>query len=37
MSRRFPAPWRKEKIAGGYVLHDANWKTPGPHLRTIDE
>jgi hypothetical protein len=24
MSRRFPTPWRKEKIAGGYVVRDAN-------------
>ncbi|MFZ1088165.1 MAG: hypothetical protein WAN75_02705 [Xanthobacteraceae bacterium] len=24
MSRRFPAPWREEKIAGGYVVRDAN-------------
>jgi hypothetical protein len=24
MSRRFPAPWREEKIAGGYVMRDAN-------------
>ena len=22
--RRFPAPWRSDKIAGGYVLRDAN-------------
>jgi hypothetical protein len=22
--RRFPAPWRAEKIAGGYVVRDAN-------------
>ena len=22
--RRFPAPWRADKIAGGYVLRDAN-------------
>ena len=24
MSRRFPAPWREEKVAGGYVVRDAN-------------
>jgi hypothetical protein len=24
MSRRFPAPWREEQIAGGYVVRDAN-------------
>jgi hypothetical protein len=24
MSRRLPAPWREEKIAGGYVVRDAN-------------
>jgi hypothetical protein len=24
MSRHFPAPWREEKIAGGYVVRDAN-------------
>jgi hypothetical protein len=24
MSRRFPASWREEKIAGGYVVRDAN-------------
>jgi hypothetical protein len=23
-SRRFPAPWRAEKIPGGYVVRDAN-------------
>jgi hypothetical protein len=23
-SRRFPAPWRTDKIAGGYVVRDAN-------------
>jgi hypothetical protein len=23
MSRRFPAPWREEKIPGGYVVRDA--------------
>jgi hypothetical protein len=22
--RRFPTPWRPEKIAGGYVVRDAN-------------
>jgi hypothetical protein len=22
--RRFPAPWRTDKIAGGYVVRDAN-------------
>jgi hypothetical protein len=22
--RRFPAPWRADKIAGGYVVRDAN-------------
>jgi hypothetical protein len=22
--RRFPAPWRAEKIAGGYIVRDAN-------------
>jgi hypothetical protein len=24
MSRRFLAPWREEKISGGYVVRDAN-------------
>jgi hypothetical protein len=23
-ARRFPAPWRSEKIPGGYVIRDAN-------------
>jgi hypothetical protein len=23
-SRRFPAPWRADKITGGYVVRDAN-------------
>ena len=23
-SRRFPAPWRADKIAGGYVIRDSN-------------
>jgi hypothetical protein len=23
-SRRFPAPWRADKITGGYVIRDAN-------------
>jgi hypothetical protein len=23
-SRRFPAPWRADKVAGGYVVRDAN-------------
>jgi hypothetical protein len=23
-SRRFPAPWRADKIPGGYVVRDAN-------------
>jgi hypothetical protein len=23
-SRRFPAPWRADKIAGGYVVRDSN-------------
>jgi hypothetical protein len=23
-SRRFPAPWRADKISGGYVVRDAN-------------
>jgi K+/H+ antiporter YhaU regulatory subunit KhtT len=23
-SRRFPPPWRADKIAGGYVIRDAN-------------
>jgi hypothetical protein len=23
-SRRFPAPWRADKITGGYVARDAN-------------
>jgi hypothetical protein len=23
-SRRFPAPWRPDKIPGGYVVRDAN-------------
>jgi hypothetical protein len=23
-SRRFPAPWRADKIPGGYVIRDAN-------------
>jgi hypothetical protein len=24
MTRRFPAPWRADKIPGGYVVRDAN-------------
>jgi hypothetical protein len=24
MTRRLPAPWRAEKIPGGYVVRDAN-------------
>jgi len=24
MSRRFPAPWREEKLSGGYIVRDAN-------------
>jgi hypothetical protein len=28
MRRRFPAPWREEKIAGGYVVRDANGQSP---------
>jgi hypothetical protein len=24
MQRRFPPPWRAEKIPGGYVVRDAN-------------
>ena len=24
MPRRFPPPWKAEKIAGGYVVRDAN-------------
>ncbi len=27
MSRRFPPPWTAEKIAGGYVVRDANGQT----------
>jgi hypothetical protein len=27
MSRRFPTPWREEKISGGYVVRDANRQT----------
>jgi hypothetical protein len=23
-TRRFPAPWRTEKMPGGYVVRDAN-------------
>jgi hypothetical protein len=26
-SRRFPAPWRADKIPGGYVVRDANGQT----------
>jgi hypothetical protein len=26
-SRRFPPPWRADKIAGGYVIRDANGQT----------
>jgi hypothetical protein len=25
--RRFPAPWHADKIAGGYVVRDANGQT----------
>jgi hypothetical protein len=25
-SRRFPAPWRADKMPGGYVVRDANWQ-----------
>ena len=24
MSRRFPAPWREERVSSGYVVRDAN-------------
>jgi hypothetical protein len=24
MARRFPPPWRADKISGGYVVRDAN-------------
>ena len=24
MTRRLPAPWREEKIAGGYIVRDAS-------------
>jgi hypothetical protein len=24
MTRRFPAPWRADKMPGGYVVRDAN-------------
>jgi hypothetical protein len=24
--RRFPAPWRADKMPGGYVVSDANWQ-----------
>jgi hypothetical protein len=27
MTRRLPAPWRSEKIPGGYVVRDANGQT----------
>jgi hypothetical protein len=27
MPRRFPAPWRVEKIPGGYVVRDATGQT----------
>jgi K+/H+ antiporter YhaU regulatory subunit KhtT len=27
MTRRFPAPWRTEKIPGGYAVRDANDQT----------
>jgi hypothetical protein len=27
MPRRFPAPWRVEKILGGYVVRDASDQT----------
>jgi hypothetical protein len=26
-SRRFPAPWRADKIPGGYVVRDANGRS----------
>jgi hypothetical protein len=27
MPRRFPPPWRAEKMPGGYVVRDANNQT----------
>jgi hypothetical protein len=27
-SRRFPPPWRADKIPGGYVVRDANGQAP---------
>jgi hypothetical protein len=27
MPRRFPPPWRAEKMPGGYVVRDANGQT----------
>jgi hypothetical protein len=28
-TRRFPPPWRADKIPGGYVVRDARTSTPG--------
>jgi hypothetical protein len=27
-NRRFPAPWRADKMPGGYVVRDANGQAP---------
>ena len=27
-TRRFPAPWRADKMPGGYVVRDANGQAP---------
>jgi hypothetical protein len=33
-SRRFPPPWRADKIAGGYVVRDANGQALAyPYIR----
>ena len=37
MSRRFPAPWREEKIAGGYVVRDANGQASAEHFQQCAE
>jgi hypothetical protein len=31
-ARRFPPPWRAEKMPGGYVVRDASGQALAPHV-----
>jgi hypothetical protein len=35
--RRFPTPWRADKIAGGYVVRDANGQAPPLYARENED